>query len=87
MYLASVIVLISFTNIYLSFRHIKHITTSSDCIELTPDEPSTPDMASHHFPISLAACDNVILLFERRRVVLVRVLGDQLLGVSPISGS
>lgn len=36
-------------------------------------------MASHHFPISLAACDNVILMFEMRLVVLVRVLGGQLL--------
>jgi hypothetical protein len=25
-----------------------------------------PVMPSHHFPISFAACDNVILLFERR---------------------
>jgi hypothetical protein len=28
---------------------------------LTPDEPSTPVMASHHFPISFAAWDIVMV--------------------------
>jgi hypothetical protein len=29
--------------------------------KLTPDEPSTPVMASHHFPISFAAWDIVMV--------------------------
>lgn len=38
---------------------------------LTPDEPSTPVMESHHFPISFAAWDIVMVVASKGRCFFV----------------